>query len=553
MNTGYHSTTIRQLRDQQVKYAPRDKKIEQLARAEVLMRELDSARTYSYEYLCYRITDYRPESTANETMSGADAHHDLQLFVEDVSEAADIRAEDVSEPVHTVNEVSKMFNVSTKTISRWRRQGLVSRRLIFDGRKRVGFLKSSVDRFVRDHADRVKRGGRFSQLSDEDRDRVVERARRLSRAGGCPSEITRRIARQMNRSIETIRYTLKQFDENNPDAAVFPHATGPLTADARERIYEMHRCGTSADDLAKKFCRTRTSIYRVINEMRATRILDLPLDYMHNDDFTRARAEKRILAPTPTADAAKKAKVPTGLPPYLASLYQVPLLTKEQELHLFRKFNFLKFKASMLRKDLNPARASAALMDSIEKYYEEAVHTKNRIVQANLRLVVSIAKRHVGAGEDFFHLISDGNMSLIRAAEKFDYGRGNKFSTYASWAIMKNFARTIPQEYKHRDRYRTSSQEAFSGAEDSRTDWYEQESAQHQRKNQINRILTCLDPREQKIIIKRFGLDHGQEPQTLKEVGAVMGVTKERIRQIEARALNKLRLAAQSEKIDLPD
>lgn len=553
MNTGYHSTTIRQLRDQQVRYAPREKKIQQVARAENLLRELDSTRSYSYEYLCYRITDYRPESFPNEVMSGADAHHDLQLFVEDVSEAAEIRAEDMNEPVHTVDEVSKMFNVSTKTISRWRRQGLVSRRLIFEGRKRVGFLKSSVDHFVKDHADRVKRGGRFSQLTDNDRDRVIKRARRLAHAGGCPSEVTRRIARQMNRSIETIRYTLKQFDEGNPEAAIFPNATGPLTVSARERIYELHRCGTPAEVLAKKFCRTRTSIYRVINEMRATRILDLPLDYMHNDEFTQAAAEKRIRTAMPVADSARKAKAPTGLPPYLASLYQVPLLTKEQELHLFRKFNFLKFRAAKLREDLDPARASSALMDKIERYYEEVVQVKNQIVQANLRLVVSIAKRHVGAGEDFFHLISDGNMSLIRAVEKFDYGRGNKFSTYASWAIMKNFARTIPAEYKHRDRYRTSSQEAFSGAEDRRSDWYEQESAQHQRTTQINRILSCLDPREQKIIIKRFGLDHSEEPQTLKEVGAVMGVTKERIRQIEARALNKLRLAARSEKIDVPE
>ena len=90
--------------------------------------------------------------------------------------------------------------------------------------------------------------------------------------------------------------------------------------------------------------------------------------------------------------------------------------------------------------------------------------TKNQIVQANLRLVVSIAKRHVSASDDFFGLVSDGNMSLIRAVEKFDYARGNKFSTYASWAIMKNFARTIPDEFKHRDRFRTSHDEMFDCA-----------------------------------------------------------------------------------------
>jgi RNA polymerase primary sigma factor/RNA polymerase sigma factor len=192
-------------------------------------------------------------------------------------------------------------------------------------------------------------------------------------------------------------------------------------------------------------------------------------------------------------------------------------------------------------------------MDRIEKIYDEAVRTKNQIVQSNLRLVVSIAKRHVSATDEFFELVSDGNMSLIRAVEKFDFSRGNKFSTYASWAIMKNFARTIPEQFKHRDRFRTSHDEMFSAAQDDRSDQFRQESAQQVREQQIGRILARLDEREQKIIINRFGLDHTQEPRTLKQVGADLGVTKERVRQIEARALNKLRMAAQEEKIDLPD
>ena len=101
-------------------------------------------------------------------------------------------------------------------------------------------------------------------------------------------------------------------------------------------------------------------------------------------------------------------------------------------------------------------------MDEIERLYDQAVAVKNQIVRANLRLVVSIAKRHVGPTDNFFELVSDGNMSLIRAAEKFDYARGNKFSTYASWAIMKNFARTIPDEHRRRDRFRTSQLETFA-------------------------------------------------------------------------------------------
>ena len=487
-------------------------------------------------------------------ISGEDLVHDVCLFIEDVSDAADIRREEVPEQVHTVEELAKMFNVSTKTISRWRGQGLPSRRLIMDGRKRVGFLHSHVEHFVARNQDRVSRGKRFSQLTDEEKGEIVDRARRMAQAGGCPAEVTRRIAQRMGRSVETIRYTLRQFDEKNPKTAIFPNSSGPLTDDAKHKIYQQYRRGTSAEALAKQYCRTRSSIHRVINEMRAHRILELPLDYMYNEEFDERGAEKKILGDMPEAETpTRKSKMPSGLPPYLASLYEVPLLTREQEQHLFRKFNYLKHMAAKLREKLTPAKAKASLMDRIEKYYEDAVKTKNQIVRANLRLVVSIAKRHVGGADDFFELVSDGNMSLIRAVEKFDYSRGNKFSTYASWAIMKNFARTIPSGYKHRERFRSGTEEMFVAAEDNRSDQYEQEIAQHTREHQVGRILSALDEREQRIIISRFGLDHDHEPQTLKEVGADMGVTKERVRQIEARALSKLRAAVIDEKIEVPD
>ena len=191
-------------------------------------------------------------------------------------------------------------------------------------------------------------------------------------------------------------------------------------------------------------------------------------------------------------------------------------------------------------------------MDQIERLYDEAVSTKNQIIRANLRLVVSIAKRHVGPTQNFFELVSDGNMSLMRAVEKFDYARGNKFSTYASWAIMKNFARTIPDEHRHHDRFRTSHAEMFTTTEDERGDQFEQETVQAQREAQVGKILERLDEREQQIIIRRFGLRRGQEPLTLKQVGMELGVTKERVRQIEARALSKLRKAAEEEKIEVP-
>src|SRR5205085_12013466 len=106
----------------------------------------------------------------------------------------------------------------------------------------------------------------------------------------------------------------------------------------------------------------------------------------------------------------------------------------------------------------------------IEDLQTEASAIKAHLISSNMRLVVAIAKRHAAQTDNFFELLSDGNMSLIRAVEKFDFSRGNKFSTYATWAIMKNFARSIPEEKRRRERYMTGHEEVFEIAPDMRTD-----------------------------------------------------------------------------------
>ena len=554
MNSDYRIALLRELRDQQVRFAPRGKRSEQADRAEKLLSELDPRKDYPFDFLFYRVTQVRPDANTPRLIKGDDAVHDLRLFVEDITDSMNLRVEEATEPVHTVEDLSKMFNVSTKTISRWRDKGLVSRRFVSEGRKRVGFLHSSVERFVKQNRTRIERGERFSQMTDAQRDEIIDRARQIAATGANLSEVARTVANEALRSVETIRYTIKNFDRKNPKMAVFPEQRDSLSDEDQRAIYQQHKRGVSTVMLAKRYRRTRGSIIRILNEQRAAKVFELPLDYIPNPEFEVEANAETICGEMPVStDAPRKIKPPAGLPPYLASLYEVPLLNREQEYHLFRKMNYLKFKANNLRNQLDRSAPIVALMDQIEKLYEDSVAVKNKIVQSNLRLVVSIAKRHVAPGDDFFGLISDGNMSLIRAAEKFDYARGNKFSTYATWAIMKNFARSIPDEFKYRDRFRTSSDEVFSMHEDARGDHLALEMDQATRTDQIRKILDTLDERERQIIVRRFGLDHRQEPLTLKEVGEEMRVTKERIRQLELRALSKLRVAAEKAHIDEPE
>jgi RNA polymerase primary sigma factor len=275
---------------------------------------------------------------------------------------------------------------------------------------------------------------------------------------------------------------------------------------------------------------------------RARRIVELPLEYVPSRDFYRPSADKRFVAPMPAVNAViRKVRAPAGLPPYLASLYETPLLTREQERHLFRKFNYLKYRAAHLREKLNPARPQIRLMDEIERLHGEAVATKNQIIEANLRLVVSIMKRYVNESDGTFELISDGNISLMRAVEKFDYTRGFRFSTYATWAIQKNNARRFADDIKHRVRFQTSHDQALADSPQDHFDPQQAERAHQERADRIASVLQRLDVRDRQIVEGRFGLAGKLEAKTLREVGNELGVSKERVRQLETRAMKRLR------------
>jgi RNA polymerase sigma factor (sigma-70 family) len=393
-------------------------------------------------------------------------------------------------------------------------------------------------------------------MTEMEREAILRRARRLARVGGSTlTEVSKRVGRKFQRSPEAVRYTIKNFDREHPEQALFPGVTGPLDESAKKLIFNSFRRGIAVDALARRFQRNRTSIYRVVNEVRAQRILAQPLDCIDNPSFDDRSKEAEIMAPMPNSEVYENTRrgmrVPKDAPPELSSLYEMPLLSREQEAHQFRKMNFLKHKARQMRAMLDPNRARTETLDEIESLQNQAQKIKEMLVSCNMRLVVSIAKRHSGQANNFFELLSDGNVSLLRAIEKFDYSRGNKFSTYASWAIMKNFARSIPEEKNRRERYVTGHEELFELAEDKRTDEHEVVASAEQATYKVNRLLQYLDPREQQIVRLRAGLENGNEGMTLEKIGQQLGITKERVRQINVRAMKKLKTLAEDQKLEM--
>ncbi|MEM1063845.1 MAG: sigma-70 family RNA polymerase sigma factor, partial [Planctomycetota bacterium] len=294
-------------------------------------------------------------------------------------------------------------------------------------------------------------------------------------------------------------------------------ARGPITDAERREIVRHHRRGMDVTRIARRSGRSRSTVYRVLSANRLERLVEVDLSYIDSDEFRRDDADAVILDAAAPESTGRLSRPPSGLPAYLASLYTVPLLNRAQEQYWFRRMNYLKFKATDLRDKLQARkrRGEKALAEA-ERLVREVDDVKNFLIRSNLRLVVSLAKKKVATGRDFFEMVSDGNVSLIRAVEKFDYSKGNKFSTYATWAIVKNYARSIPAEHKQLDRFRTGNEEVFdaSGADAAVPIRAELENAAQKRV--LRKYLSRLEDRERSIMVARFGLEPGTEPLTLE-------------------------------------
>ena len=284
---------------------------------------------------------------------------------------------------------------------------------------------------------------------------------------------------------------------------------------------------------------------------------------------------------------------------YLKEIGKVPLLSADEEITFAKK---MELGAAMKKQMEENIEAFRSLSKEEQKEYKKAIDqgemAKKRLAEANLRLVVSIAKRYVGRGMLFLDLIQEGNLGLIKAVEKFDYRKGYKFSTYATWWIRQAITIRIPvhmvetinklvrvsrqllqelgrepspeeiaeamdipvervREIQKISQEPVSLETPIGEEEDSHLGDFIQDdnvpvpaeaAASTLLKEQLVEVLGTLTEREQKVLRLRFGMDDGRA-RTLEEVGKEFNVTRERIRQIEAKALRKLRHPSRSRKL----
>ncbi len=355
----------------------------------------------------------------------------------------------------------------------------------------------------------------------------------------------------------------------------------------------------------------------IIDDVPSDDPVDSDGDESDGDDEIAAVAVIEKAAPKAPAKRKPRRKVDTvasapltsdPVRMYLKEIGKVPLLTARQEVDLAMKIEAgLEAVDKLDQAAENGIKLERAEQRRLERLERIGVEAKKQLVEANLRLVVSIAKRYVGRGMLFLDLIQEGNLGLIRAVEKFDYTKGFKFSTYATWWIRQAITRAIadqartiripvhmvetinkliriqrqllqelgreptPEEIGEKmemtaERVREIlkiSQEPVSletpigEEEDSQLgDFIEDGEAVvppdaasfSMLQEQLAKVLDSLSERERKVIELRFGLEDGH-PRTLEEVGREFGVTRERIRQIESKTLCKLRHPSRSSRL----
>ncbi|KLU01199.1 RNA polymerase sigma factor RpoD [Rhodopirellula islandica] len=275
------------------------------------------------------------------------------------------------------------------------------------------------------------------------------------------------------------------------------------------------------------------------------------IDFISNERFTMAREGKRIfsselgLAPRETAlGIATIRRSGVDLPIHLGRLCEAPLLKPEQEKMLFERMNYLLQQAAIHRSVLNPERPSRHRLELIDLLVALADWHRDRIVEANLRLVFSIVKKFVNPNNTFDDLLSDGIVALIRAVEKFDFDRGFRFSTYATQVVRRNSYRTVVLNQQERQRVQGGLQDMDIDLKEEEHSSAISEKRWHELRSRLSVMMGDLDRREKFIIRARFSLGPHRKVHTLQSLADRLGVSKERVRQLERRAMDKLRAMA---------
>lgn len=311
-----------------------------------------------------------------------------------------------------------------------------------------------------------------------------------------------------------------------------------------ERFERLHAKPSEPRMSAKTSNSTTPTSRRTKLRERADQLLEKRIAFIASDRFAEQSA-------TPCSELVQQVELGVevgesegarGLPPHLQRLCATPLLAAEDERELFFRMNYCKYHAAAIQATMHPSRPSEAKVRDAEEHLVRADRLRNYLLRANTRLVMSIARKFADARNGFDELLSTGLTSLVRAVEKFDCDRGYRFSTYATCAVRRDLNRMVMNRRRDSQRFAATPGEVLETVAEDNYNAPEPALARWRKLSSLlGDMMEELDEREKQIIRARFGFDEIGEKPSFSHLGKRLGISKERVRQLANRAMEKLR------------
>lgn len=525
----------------QLIYAPAETRAKQMDAAESLAAELEMDQLYPEDFVIYRITGYKPQIENPALLVGEALAGDLVNFVQLLSDGLEVPPDYRSRCALEMHEVATRLNVSSKTLLRYRKQGLICHYVTFSpDDKRLACFEDSLARFVSGHQSRVEKAHSYNRIDETGVQKMIDEARslRLERQMSL-NEAALEIARRHHRAHETVRMLLRKHDRRS-DEPIFTDR-GPLTEREGRVLHRAWRWGIPVSQMAERYGRTVTTIHRVINRRRGALLQSLDLHAIKLPTFDRDDAAEVILAVKHVSEELNRL-LPQRDALQLLEAAKKPRRQPDAEIALLAAYNFLKRRAALGIKSFREWPGSTEL-DAVETDLRWASRIKCRLVSMGLPTAIARIEQHLHrplieqSTDRIIAAIDTAATIVSRAIETIDPAKGQlaRIVAYASDRALAQEQQLIHLPGRATARH-TAGSIVINDPFADLSPWDRFIEPRQELQTLVDRLT---DDRVRVLLRMRYGFD-GTHPRTIRELSQHDDTTPITVARMISRAESQL-------------
>lgn len=521
------SAALRDLANQ-YRFASRRSALQALRALDTLGERIDPGATYSLGWLVRELTGYTPESEEEAYFPGEALRAELSALAEHICVAASLRAEEAPGALG-VDELTERWTVTRRTVERYRRAGLVARRVGEGAAARLLFTSAAVESFERTRDETVRRAGAFSRTTEGERERFVRRARRYrARFGWSLGETARRIALRTGRSPDAVRRAILEHDRAAREP-IFPKRASLEDRD-RERLFRAARRGVSLTDLATLAGRSRESAARIALERAAARLREHDLRGPASPTFERDDAAEVLLAPPAVREGLLPEPASTAAA-FLSEARAQATIDAREESTLAVALAFLRWRAARTLAATPVHSPSAQAVDEVETDLRWAGRLVVKLARTQRRVALAAAEERLGdpleLRDEHVRALHLAMMAaLCDAALRFDPFRKGRLAARSSVALTHALSSVIAALDLRPSAQRTARARRRTDRDISLLDWTRDAapwSRDLEPDPRVRANLGRVDEEGRRLLTLRYGLD-GRPPQTREASARALGL-----------------------------